>query len=107
MSPGRKRLWGIGAVAPLVILVPLWVLALPVGFWFDGKHQDSYPIALAAVYVGLAVYFVTLIAAFIHVRRRTDLTAEARRLWLVGLFVLNGFLLPVFWHRLIRPLPGS
>jgi hypothetical protein len=105
MPRWRKLLWGFGAVAPLVMLVPLWVLAVPVGFWMDGNHDGSYPVGLGAAYAGFAVYVVTLIAALVHVARRSDIPVRSRRWWMIGVVFLNAVLLPVFWQQLIRPLP--
>ena len=106
MSETRKTLWGFGSIAPLVVPAPVLVLALS-GFWLDNKHEGSYGVALAVWVFAFAVYLVTLICAFVHVARRTDLPDKSRRNWFLGLFFLNGFLLPVFWWRLIRPMGPS
>jgi hypothetical protein len=103
MPTSKVRLWGVGCIAGLVSPLPLVVPYL-VGFWDDGRDSVAYVIAFVLSAVAMATYLVTLVAAIVHTARRNDVQRATRNRWLVALVVLNGFVLPYFWFRLIRPL---
>jgi hypothetical protein len=103
MSSSKVRLWGLGCIAGLVSPLPLFVPAFA-GYWDGGEHSVAYVIAFVLSAVAMGIYLVTLVAAIVHTTRRDDLQRSARNRWLVALVVLNGFVLPYFWFRLIRPL---
>jgi hypothetical protein len=104
MASWKKALWGFGAVAQLVLMAPIWVLAISTGF---GQHVHGYRLVGLMAMLGWSIYVVTEITALVYVYRSKFLPRESRRRWLWGLFILNGLVLPVFWWRVIRPLPDN
>jgi hypothetical protein len=100
----HKLCWGLACLIPIVILIPISILAVS-GYWLDGQHDSTYQPALVLAYASFAVYFAAMVGALIHVARRDDLGGNGRAKWILGMVLLNGLLLPVFWWKLIRPLP--
>jgi hypothetical protein len=104
MAPDRKKLFTIGCIVSPLVIFALFILGMS-GFFFDGKHETLRHAAVGIDVLAILVLVATAITAFLHVRKRGDLTAQEKRGWYAGLWLLNVVLLPVFWWKLVRPLP--
>jgi ABC-type transport system involved in multi-copper enzyme maturation permease subunit len=106
MSSKTKLLFTLGCLIPLPLLTALLLAGVYGGF--DGDPDNVVQGVLFALYwILLACGIATWIAALVTIRRRSDLTSAQRSRWFVLLFFSTLFLLPVFWSRLIRPIPTS
>lgn len=95
-----KALLAIGA---LVLVPDLALVTLIAAGTFNG-HSELGLILSIIVLAWTAAISVVAIVDFV---RRPSLDGDARLMWVLALILLGPLVLPVWWWKLVRPLPES